>query len=280
MIDDRKPRANASVDVGCLDILAEWVETLHGQGELNDALHRLINATQASAAFIARHREGRISLHMIAAAGHPKGKPPCFVNEMLHDPLSDLRIGATLCLSDAQVSRVMKPAERGALHADLAAYDIRDLVLARLSEGDFLELHFDHILPKADRTLLTIMGPTLAKTWQARLPGTAERARNRFSLRRRPKTGPGVLHLSNPFGLTRSEFRVCMLVREGLLVHTIAQKLNVLEPTIRAHLRAIYHKTGISCHVELLHRLSTETHNAEHSPAASGAPAHSGMGLR
>lgn len=266
MIEDAQEHSSKSVDIGCLDILAEWVETLHGQGELNDALQRLIKVTHAHAAFIARHHEGRISLKMIAAAGHPKGRPPCFLNEMLEDPKDDLRIGATLSLKEAQRNRNTRQAALQVLHADLAAYAIRDLLAVRLAENDFLELHFEHTLPDADRNLLAIMGPTLAKTWQSRLPGTAERARSRFRTRRGTRQpDPQVLHLSNPFGLTRSEFRVCMLVREGLLVEKIAHKLNVLEPTIRAHLRAIYMKTGISCHVELLHRLTHEL--------SSGAPA-------
>ncbi|NHX28236.1 helix-turn-helix transcriptional regulator, partial [Escherichia coli] len=113
---------------------------------------------------------------------------------------------------------------------------------------------------------IAALAPTLAKSWGNRLPGTAERAAGQARVHRAqemadPASLP-ILDAANPLGLTRSEFRICSLVREGMLVREIARKLAVQEATVRSHLRSVFMKTGTSCHVELLHRLATEAARA------------------
>ena len=76
------------------------------------------------------------------------------------------------------------------------------------------------------------------------------------------RTGPGhghqydLLDTSNPAELSRSEYRICAMVREGLLARAIADELGVSESTVRSHLHSIYAKTGATGHVDLLHRLA------------------------
>ena len=80
--------------------------------------------------------------------------------------------------------------------------------------------------------------------------------------RLRGVTGPvrqrvgNIMTAANPLGLSRSEYRVCMMIRQGYLAKRIAQELVVQECTVRTHLRSIYGKAGVSGHVELLHRLT------------------------
>ena len=66
------------------------------------------------------------------------------------------------------------------------------------------------------------------------------------------------LDATNPLGLTRCEFRVCTLVREGLVTKSIAEALGVKVSTVRSHMHSIYLKAGVSGHVELLHMLKSE----------------------
>ena len=60
---------------------------------------------------------------------------------------------------------------------------------------------------------------------------------------------------NNPARLTRSEFRLCMLVQEGGLPDKVADVLQISKSTFRSHLRSIYSKTGVTGHVELVHLL-------------------------
>ena len=72
-----------------------------------------------------------------------------------------------------------------------------------------------------------------------------------------------LLGIENPAGLSRSEFRVCSLLKEGMTVNIIADNLSVGRATIRSHLSSIYSKTGASSQVELLHMLNKSAEPAD-----------------
>ncbi|MGR3342619.1 MAG: helix-turn-helix transcriptional regulator, partial [Paracoccaceae bacterium] len=64
--------------------------------------------------------------------------------------------------------------------------------------------------------------------------------------------------VENPAGLSRSEYRICCLIQEGMAAKNIANQLNIQESTVRSHLHSIYSKTEISGQMELLHSLSRD----------------------
>ena len=61
-------------------------------------------------------------------------------------------------------------------------------------------------------------------------------------------------------GLSRSEFRICTLVGQGMAPKAIAQQLALRETTVRTHLSAIYSKTATARIVDLFDRLLAAKH--------------------
>jgi len=104
------------------------------------------------------------------------------------------------------------------------------------------------------------MSPALALAWSRRLPGSAHalmrRTRARPATEEASQTGTDILGPDNPARLSRSEFRICAMIREGMMTKSIAEQLGIRTTTLRSHLHSIYSKTGTSCQVDLLHRLS------------------------
>lgn len=48
------------------------------------------------------------------------------------------------------------------------------------------------------------------------------------------------------FGFTRRELQVVVAIHDGLAIARIAERLGITEPTVRAHLRSVYSKLGVS----------------------------------
>jgi DNA-binding CsgD family transcriptional regulator len=165
-----------------------------------------------------------------------------------------LFLSAILSEGDVESSTVTREAlERTGLRE--AAIVILE---ARERGYDAVEIHFagagTHV-----QALLASMGPAMSRCWRSRLPGTAsalaERTRLRPVTAQRP-TAADLLSPNNPAGLSRSEFRICALMREGLPTKQIARELAIRPTTLRAHLQSIYAKTGATGQVELVHRLA------------------------
>jgi len=262
---------SSGAQTGYFDIMAEWVETLHGQGKLTNSLESLVKTLRADAALLQRSQVGRLSMKNVATADRLAQKVlstrrRSFVQDILGDDLLSMKRGSTLSLSEAIQDGMIDRDTLTNLRTQLSAHNVRDIVITRLSAdqntSDFLEVHFGGEVSEADRNLLSILAPTLAKTWASRLPGTVEKEIARCQIRSIHSTPDpsqvSILDVSNPLELSRCEYRICMLVKEGMLVKTIAKTLAVQDSTVRAHLRSIYLKTGTSCHVELLHRLTME----------------------
>jgi DNA-binding CsgD family transcriptional regulator len=139
--------------------------------------------------------------------------------------------------------------------------DIFVVVLeSRTGHSDYLEIHHRREAGRSFEAKLDMLGPLLSRFWANRKPGLVADCLGRRKLQRVSGGNamtPDVPLLSdlNPAGLTRSEFRVCMLVRRGLTVKAISEELALSVTTIRTHLRSIYAKTGVSGFNELAHRL-------------------------
>ena len=67
-----------------------------------------------------------------------------------------------------------------------------------------------------------------------------------------------ILSGRNPAGLTPTEFRVALALRDGQSPASIGQSLSMAMPTVRTHLRNIYAKTGLRGMHELTHRLHAD----------------------
>ena len=130
-------------------------------------------------------------------------------------------------------------------------------------QHDYLEFHFAHDLTRDDKEAMEGLLPVLVRAWAGRKTGLVTRAQidDRIMDARaaaqasKIKPNAPLLGTSNPAKLSRSEFRVCLLLSRGLSVRGVTEELGLTEATIRSHLRAIYSKTGASGLPELVYRL-------------------------
>ena len=67
-----------------------------------------------------------------------------------------------------------------------------------------------------------------------------------------------ILSARNPAGLTPTEFRVALALRDGQSPAMIGKHLSMAMPTVRTHLRNLYAKTGLRGMHELTHRLHSD----------------------
>ena len=219
-----------------------------------------------------RHVECSGRHRQIAVAGPTEGLLPVqqrrsLARDAIGERLPSLRPGAVWILSEARDASTFL--EEQWLRDQLQLLGIQDVATVILGtkggQVDYCELQFGQTPTRLNRALLDDLAPALTRAWEGRLPGTVER----LITRRRTQeqlVGPqqdDLLDASNPAELSRSEYRICALVREGLLARAIAEELGVSEATVRSHLHSIYAKTGAAGHVDLLHRLSRPARSAE-----------------
>ncbi len=128
------------------------------------------------------------------------------------------------------------------------------------SELDLIEIHYRRDPANHNKDLLKILAPELAAAWTRRIPGVGHQIIHlkEASAPIAPDVSPSLLHPSNPSGLSRSEFRICMLIRQGVSVEELEIELNIRKTTLRSHLSSIYSKAHVSGCVELLQLLHRE----------------------
>lgn len=147
------------------------------------------------------------------------------------------------------------------------AREIGEIVVVALTANhraqDYIEFHFARPIAYSEKLELESLVPTLVRSWSGRKTGLVTQAqmddrmlRHRAAAeakRRRPEIP--ILGTSNPFNLSRAEFRVCVMVSRGVSVKGMKEELGLTEATIRTHLRSIYSKTEVSGIQELMYRI-------------------------
>ena len=73
-----------------------------------------------------------------------------------------------------------------------------------------------------------------------------------------PLIGSPILSADNPARLSRSEYRVCLLLRHGQSPDQMLAELGIKESTLRTHLSNLYAKTGARNLAELTFQLVSE----------------------
>lgn len=127
--------------------------------------------------------------------------------------------------------------------------------------ADLIELQFSARPGPQTLELLTHLASEAAHVWSQRRSGlvsTLMAAHTRRTTREIEPAHRKILDQDNPYGLSRSEYRVCAYLREGLKPAEIAEGLDVSITTVRSHLRGIYAKTGLAGQVEVLHRMGQD----------------------
>ena len=177
--------------------------------------------------------------------------------------LSDLVMGHYL--PSAKVASVWFGQMAVSANADTLAklhrrYGIRETVILVLAQDGkwvhLLELYFDRRLDPGQARLVNSLAGTLSETWKQRAGGLFSET----LLSRRPEA-PNLTHAvqilsdENPAGLSRAEFRVSLLLSNGLNREAVCDELNIRKSTLRSHLRQICAKTNCRSATELTHLL-------------------------
>lgn len=119
-----------------------------------------------------------------------------------------------------------------------------------------LELSFKLRVSAAKAKTLNALAATLVQAWATRNPGLFTEAllANRPERPNLALSAP-ILSDSNPFGLSRSEFRLCLILSQGLSLEQVQDELKIKSCTLRSHLRQIRAKTDVTNTNELIHQL-------------------------
>ena len=260
------PFWNAARDTAdvCSAMVA-WSGALCGNEDPEKAMRLIRKSAGAEAAFVFRLAGG--ASRLLLASPHDPAGPTSFAGALTMAAGGRLSEGSVLRAADVEAGSAPGTADM-LVHRILAA-DLRDVALVilevRPDHLDALELHHAAKASKDEVATLNGMAPALAAAWAQRLPGMAARFA-RHGSGGMPRRAEGaldpVLSAANPAGLTRSEFRVCLLVLEGLTPKAIAEALDVRLSTVYAHLRAVCAKTGTASQLELVHRLVEDERNA------------------
>ena len=258
-----------STDLKMLDGIAGWCGGLHGSMALVETLGALAGGCSASAAAIARHHRGEhlprtVSIFDSKARAEdvPTLKRPLTRDAMgymyrkakpatvwfLTDLLDDAAWSGTQMLSNWQLSRAIN--------------EIVIISLGGAQNRDFVEFHFEEHLKYSEKLEFEALTPTIVRSWAGRKKGLV--AETLMGGRRSPaavaaeksaKMMEPILSMANPAGLSRAEFRVCLMLSKGLSVKGVVEELGTSEATVRSHLRSIYQKTDAHGMAELLYMI-------------------------
>lgn len=259
-------------DLRVLDGVAAWCGGLHGSMSLVQALERLADGIGAKAAAISRHHHrSEDTPRPVAIFGGsfqlPLSKPQC--QHVLGYQFGRARAGTAWFLGEMLDDPAWVPSYE--LDGWLSAGDVREIAVLPMTSTpqhtDYIEFHFEQPFSRESQHEFEALVPTIQRSWIGRKPGLVARATadGRALLARRSDTeGPtvwtsSILGMDNPAGLSRAEFRVCLLLSRGLSVKAVSEDLNLSENTIRSHLRAIYAKTETASLPELIYLIMSVT---------------------
>lgn len=252
-----------------LGVLATWVETLHGHGDFDDLSRTLSSFADCEIAAIGRHIKGTEKAQTVGfhdRAGKrilSRPFPGAFGSALLGESLFMAKAGHFWRYSEVADGLPREARDRIALWLDHR--NLSELTVLTLETSprmmDFVEFH-DARGVDASRTAARLkpVARTLTQAWARRASGVVSRRLAAKRVQRRLRAADGgicpLLGPDNPAGLSRSEFRVCTLVEQGLTARRIAVALGISEATVRSHLAAIFAKTGAEGQVELMSLLA------------------------
>lgn len=248
-----------------LDFVVEWTQALCGNGSVSRSVNCLMRLANADAVLIVRMQKKDWKTKHIARCCVQQGKiwpsqPQTQAELVIGECISTARPGSVwklsdLVLSDASpMSHCQPQRPEGLVEVILIPLDVTG------AQVDYIELHYSIHPQTFELDLISALAPTLSSGWSKRLPGTV--AANSEVLRsHRSKFNSNnrfvpILDPHNPADLSRCEFRVCAMMKEGMTVKTISETLSIGPTTVRSHLSSIFSKTGATSQVELLHLLN------------------------
>jgi len=258
------PPAHAGSDF-CL--LISWTLSLQGADDLAQAMEALLSEYGAEAELLSRRDNSTGGCRHIVAADVMAGKPNV---RALDRSCADQVLGNYVATATEGTIWAKSYATHGPvdpagswLTGWCKERRVSQTLVIVLWTGpkfsDFLELHFKVPLSAGRASRLKSLAPALARSWSSRRAGIiSQRIHAQKQKRRVPhavETPCSLLDSSNPAGLTRAEYRVCILLGQGMGARMIANELGVSDTTVRSQLSSIYSKTGTAGQVDLMYRL-------------------------
>ena len=258
----RDPNARAPMIGDGVATILEFVKWTQGQKALDPALNALVDLLGAEAVCFARRDFSKAGLRTIGLIDRntdprkPRVDKPFAFDVLGHD-LDKLKSGVALLLSDLgeKTDPVLERwMHRRGMH-DVAVFCIG----SKSGVRDILEIHFRQKLPNGWLKDADKISHSLAEVYAGRRPGLVEQNLV-LKTESRPSFGAFdedglILASDNAAGLTRSEWRLCILIANGLSRDGAANEMGVTNNTIRTHLRHIYGKTGCKNFHDLARRL-------------------------
>jgi DNA-binding NarL/FixJ family response regulator len=219
-----------------LRVVADWTAALQGAGDLGRAADLLLALLPASHVCLLRTSTKTNDVSRIYAS---KATPPRDI-----DIASVMAVWKEGCVT----------LQSGANRAIIALYHHAD-------QRDVLDIGFCQTLDDQQRSLLDLLAYALSDAWSRRQPGLISGRIVDLARRNRPSRDISakmpILDYSNPYALSRSEFRVCTMIGQGLTAKRIARELRLSEATVRSHQRAIYNKTELRGQIEVMFHLQS-----------------------
>lgn len=258
-------RDSRAGSVASYSVLAGWVEALQGNGDVPDAVSALMHLIGAQAGVLVRVDRRTQSVRPVVTVARDSGLFPAVPNQSVLPDIMGLNLlkarpGTMWRLSDRNLD--LDAATSGARPGPRHCAEALAISLgSETGHVDFVEFQFTGQPLAHNALLLSVMAPTLATSWGARCTGIVARLLSDTFRVVEADDAPApvpVMDVSNPKGLSRCEFRICALVRDGMMTKDIARTLSVHEVTVRAHLSSIYSKTDTSGMIELLHLLKSD----------------------
>lgn len=253
--------------LNCLGLVAKWTEALQGRGDVAEAISQVSQLTGADVVGLTSYSATKQSHANLAIVDRSAGK---MFSSRRWEPYAHEILGAHLtsaCEASLwTLTEIHSSAEftRRRDFTDGVGQGLKEIVVIILekstSETIVLEFHYRLTPIPAGLEMLRLLAAALSDSWRNRLPGIPRRpglhsVDSDGDLAQPSLPGPHILTHDNPMGLSRTEFRICMLLRDGMKSVAIADALGIGDKTVRGHLSTIYAKIGVSGQFELLHRL-------------------------
>lgn len=248
----------------------EWSQ---GFLPVEQTLRQIVSGFGAERGTISRVNTKSNTVRIIATTHLPSvrtgiGVGHSFAHPVLGEAIAKLKPGSLILMTEVEESRVNRDPD---IEEWLSEHNLADIGLICLRHTqnwvDYLELYFSDT-PNHAWSIAGDWGATaFARTYKIRRPGlvTEAMARRIGRAGRRHDSLELIMAAENATGLTRSEWRVCVLVSRGLTAKAVAAEIGVATSTVRTHLRKIYGKTNLSSYHQLARRLvSPEEQAAQH----------------
>lgn len=252
-----RPESRRAGEIGMIGAIAQWCESLQGRAPLRDAMDMLAESAGVEAIAITRatrDENGEVNSLFFEDTSKASRDAPLdrsYAKAVLGPYFRQPRAGSVWfkTLTDIEADPRLESFHRRRRLTELAIIPLSVEDKATM----FLELHFSAHRGTGQHALINMCAPTLADTWSRRKPGLMTEL---ILKRNRPNPTAlaevPVLSADNPAGLSRAEFRVCLLLSAGLSAKLVCSRLGISESTLRTHLRSIYAKTDTHSQSELL----------------------------